>query len=202
MLNLSPLTQINKPLPKKAIYEKLQLNTSQQKSIDADISRMVLVNELSTRTTNIAEGTEIKSIFVLSVTLKQKHYSQQNIRMLFKLIPQKIVLVLNFEYQEQVTVFYRNKIIQTSWNPLNNKSLKLEGLNLDEVWKNIILQVGEISLKPEETLDEQIKINEFLKKIEKQIAVLEKKVFLEKQPKKKLALFNELQELKQKIRIK
>jgi len=202
MLNLSPLTQINKPLPKKAIYEKLQLNTSQQKSIDANISRMVLVNELSTRTTNITEGTEIKSIFVLSVILKQKHYNKQKIRMLFNLIPQKIVLVLNFENHEQVAVYYENTIIQTSWNTLNNKSLKLEGLNLDEVWKNIILQVGEISLEPGETLDEQIKINEFREKLEKQIVVLEKKVYLEKQPQKKLALFNEMQALKQKIRIK
>ena len=122
--------------------------------------------------------------------------------MLFKLIPQQLVLVFSFEEQERVAVYYGDKILQTQWKAANNKSLKLEGLNLDEVWEHIVIQVGEITLEPEKDLDEQIKINEFREKLEKKIALLEKKVYLEKQPKKKLALFNELQDLKQKIRMK
>ena len=198
MLNLPSSTQINKALPKKALYEKLQLNTSQRKSMDADISRLVLINEISTRTTNIAEGTEIKSIFVLAVTLKQKNYSLKSIRMLFKLIPQQLVLVFSFEEQERVAVYYGDKILQTQWKTTNNESLKLEGLNFDEVWTHIVMQIGKISLESGITLDEQIQITDLQKKLEKRIVVLEKKVYAEKQPKKKLTLFNELQTLKRK----
>jgi len=196
MLNLPSSTNINKLLPKKAIYEKLQVRTPQRKSMDTDINRLVLVNEISTRTTNIAVGKEIKSIFVLSVILKNKNYKEKNMLTLFKLIPQKLVLVLNFEETEKIMVYYANKILQTDWKPRNEATLRLQGLNLNEIWENIIIQIGGILLDQGNTLEEQINKNEHQQNIDKKIAALEKKVFAEKQPKKKLALFNELQALK------
>lgn len=202
MLHLPPSTRINKPLPKKAIYEKFKLNTSQQKSMDADISRMALVNEIANRTINIADGTDIKSIFVLSVKLKTDSYSEKNILMLFKLIPQKLVLVLNFENKERVVVYYQKRLFQTDWETINEARLYLQGLNLDEVWNRIIMQIGHISLEQENTLDEQIRINEYQQQLNRKIVLLEKRVYMEKQPKKKLALFNELQELKKQYNIK
>jgi len=122
--------------------------------------------------------------------------------MLFKLIPQQLVLVFSFEEQERVAVYYGDKILQTQWKAANNESLKLEGVNFDEVWKHIVIQVGEITLESGRTLDEQIEITDLQKKLEKRIVVLERKVYAEKQPKKKLALFNELQTLKRKNQIK
>lgn len=196
MLNLPSSTNINKPLPKKAIYEKLQVRMPQRKSMDADINRLVLVNEISTRTTNIAVGKEIKSIFVLSVMLKNENYKEKNMLTLFKLIPQKLVLVLNFEGNEKIMVYYANKILQTDWKPRNEATLRLQGLNLNEIWENIIIQIGGILLDQGNTLEEQINKNEHQQNIDKKIAALEKKVFAEKQPKKKLALFNELQAFK------
>lgn len=198
MLNLPLSTEIKKPLPKKAIYDQFQLNTSQRKSMDNDMSRLVLVNEISTRTINITEGTEIKSIFVLSVMLKTDSYNEKNILMLFKLIPQKLVLVLNFDGQQKVIVYYNKKMLQTDWRTINKGTLNLQGLNLDEVWEHIIMQIGDISLEQGKTLEEQIKENEYQQKLEKKIVALEKRVYAEKQPKKKLAIFNELQALKNK----
>lgn len=202
MLNLPSSTEIKKPLPKKVIYDKFQLNTSQRKNMDNDMSRLVLVNEISTRTINITEGTEIKSIFVLSVMLKTDSYNEKNILMLFKLIPQKLVLVLNYDEQEKVIVYYKKKMLQTDWRTINKGTLNLQGLNLDEVWEQIIIQIGDISLEQGKTLEEQIKENEYQQKLEKKIVALEKRVYSEKQPKKKLALFNELQELKKQYNIK
>ena len=40
MLGLPKSTEMNKQLPKKAIYAKFQMNTAAKDKVDADISRM------------------------------------------------------------------------------------------------------------------------------------------------------------------
>ena len=47
MLGLPKTTELNKQLPKNAIYAKFQMNTAEKAKIDADISRITIVNEVS-----------------------------------------------------------------------------------------------------------------------------------------------------------
>lgn len=47
MLGLPKTTEMSKQLPKKAIYTKFQMNTVAKEKIDADISRITIVNEIS-----------------------------------------------------------------------------------------------------------------------------------------------------------
>ena len=70
MLGLPKATELNKQLPKKAINAKFQMNTAAKDRIDADISRISIVGEISPRTVGIAAGESITSIFVLLVALK------------------------------------------------------------------------------------------------------------------------------------
>ena len=70
MLGLPKATELNKQLPKNAIYAKFQMNTAERAKIDADISRITIVNEVSPAKINIADGEQVKSFFVLLVALK------------------------------------------------------------------------------------------------------------------------------------
>ena len=56
MLGLPKSTEMNKQLPKKAIYAKFQMNTAAKDKVDADISRIVIVNEISPSRINIPAG--------------------------------------------------------------------------------------------------------------------------------------------------
>lgn len=47
MLGLPKATEMSKQLPKKAIYAKFQMNTAAKEKIDADISRITIVNEIA-----------------------------------------------------------------------------------------------------------------------------------------------------------
>ena len=47
MLNLPNATELHKPLPKSQIYKKFQLTNAQQTKFDADISRIIITNEIS-----------------------------------------------------------------------------------------------------------------------------------------------------------
>ena len=95
MYGLPLSTEVKKQLPKKAIYTKFALKPSQRESLDADISRMDIVAVVSpSRVPALGTGTEVKEFYVVVVQLKRKDYEAKNLSLLFRLIPQKMVLAL------------------------------------------------------------------------------------------------------------
>lgn len=193
MLGLPKATELNKQLPKNAIYAKFQMNTAERAKIDADISRITIVNEVSPAKINIADGEQVKSFFVLLVALKRKDFEDKTIITISKLIPQNMLLVLEYDGEAKLAT-YHTKLIQTDWKRKEDLSIELKGLNMDAVWENIIVQIGGITIEQGNTLDKQIAVNERRMKIQKEIDRLTKSAKIEKQPKKKF-------ELAQKIRV-
>ncbi len=195
MLGLPKATEMSKQLPKKAIYTKFQMNTSAKDKIDADISRITIVNEIAPNKVNIPAGDEVKSFFVLLVTLKRKDFDEKIIATLSKLIPQNILFVLEYNGKSKLAV-YRLKVMQTDWKPTEEQRVELQGLNLDKVWENIIKSL-ELGVWNEElSVDENIELHEKQAKLQKEIARLEKQARAEKQPKKKFELVQKIKELK------
>ena len=198
MLGLPKATEMSKQLPKKAIYAKFQMNTAAKEKIDADISRITIVNEIAPNTANIPAGDEVKNFFVLLVSLKRKEFDEKTIATLSKLIPQNILFVLEYGVESKLAV-YRKKIMQTDWKPTEEQRIELQGLNLDKVWENIVVAVGSVEIEQGNTLDEQIEVNEKRQKLEKEIAKLEKQAKAEKQPKKKFELVQRIKKLQKGI---
>ena len=195
MLGLPKATEMSKQLPKKAIYEKFQMNTAAKEKIDADISRITIVNEIAPNKVNIPAGEEVKSFFVLFVSLKRKEFDAKTIATLSKLIPQNILFILEYNGESKLAI-YHTKIMQTDWKPTQEQRIELKGLNLDKVWENIITSL-ELGVWNEElSLDENITLHEKQTKLKKEIARLEKKARAEKQPKKKFELVQKINSLK------
>ncbi len=187
MLGLPKSTEMSKQLPKNAVYAKFQMNTAAKDRINADISRITIVNEVTPEKVNIPAGNEVSSFFVLLVILKKKEFDEKTIVMLSKLIPQNILFVLEYGDKSKLTV-YRNRLMQTDWKETKEQCIEIKGLNLDKVWENIVVSVGNINIGKGKTLDEQIAIDESRQKIEKEIDRLEKLARAERQPKKKYEL--------------
>ena len=198
MIGLPKTTELNRQLPKNAIYAKFQMNTAEKERIDRDISRIYIVNEISAAKVNLKEGAEVKSFFVMSVLLKRKDFDEKNIITLSKLIPQNIVMVLEYEGEAKL-VTYRNKLLQTVWMPKEKLSIEMKGLDLDAAWENIIIQIGGLTIEQGRTLDEQISIDGQRAKLQKKIDRLEKLARTEKQPKKKFELAQQVSKLKKQM---
>lgn len=198
MLGLPKTTEMSKQLPKKAIYTKFQMNTAAKAKIDADISRITIVNEIAPNKVNIPAGEDVKSFFVLLVSLKKKEYDEKTIATLSKLIPQNILFVLEYENESRLAI-YHTKVMQTEWKPTENQRIELQGLNLDTVWENIIKSL-ELGVWNEElSLDENIALHEKQEKLKKQIAKLEKQARTKRQPKKKFELHQKITKLKKEL---
>lgn len=198
MLGLPPSTELNKPLPKTAVFAKFALTAKQREHFDADISRMTLVNAVSPHTVPaLAEGGEVKSFYVLSVQLKRKDYDAKNITMLARLIPQHLLFFLQCNDEMQLAVFHE-RLFVSAWSKSGSVAhLPLSGLNLDSIWGNIVMHVGDFAVAEGNTLKEQIRQNEAQAKLKKQIETLEKRCRAERQPRRKMELFEELKQLKQ-----
>ena len=197
MLNLPEVTELRKALPKAQIYRKFELTNAQQTKFDANISRIDIVNEVSSRTIPaIQEGQNVKSFYLLSVTLKTKNYEPKNIERIAKLIPQNLLFVLQFEEEIQLAVFCE-KLFTTEWMPETKASIELSGLNFDEVWENIIKKIEGGEWKKELSLKENIEIKEKQEKLQKEIDRLEKLARKEVQPKKKFELVKQKSKLEE-----
>ena len=199
MYGLPQTTDVRMQLPKKAIYAKFELKPAQRDGFDADVSRIDIVAVISPTTVPaFASGEIIKEFYVLDVQLKKKDYDEKNIAMLSKLIPQNILFSLQYEDEIQLAV-YHTKLIKSAWKSKADIEIRLSGLNLDTVWENIIKDIGEIHVREGKTLTEQIQEDERLRVLKRQIEELERKCRTEKQPRKRLELYNRMQELKKNI---
>lgn len=188
---------INKPLYKKAVFEKFNLKSAERDRFDADISKMAIVAYVSpSKIPALHEGQEVKEFYVLQIQLKHKDYDSKNILMLNKLIPQKMVFALEFDDNIQFCIFH-TRLQQSEWVNASDATIPIKGLSLDDVWKNIVAEIGGLSNDAEETLEQQIIEREERENLLKQIDALEKRCRLEKQTRKKYELHQQLLKLKE-----
>ena len=197
MLGLPKATELNKQLPKKAIYAKFSMNTAAKDKFDADISRITIVNEISPNTVKSLTATgDVPSFYVLSVSLKKKDYDERTIAQISKLINQNMLLVLEYQEECRLAIFH-TKLIQSEWQKTADCTVTLRGLDLSAVWQNIVTQVGGIQIEEGHSLEQQIAVDEQRARVQKEIDRLEKLARKETQPKKKFELVQRIQKLKE-----
>ena len=190
MFDLPKTSEIRKPLHKKLIYEKYaaELSGNKKDKFDADISRMIITNEISEASVNIKATEEISAIFVL-----------QNIIMISKLFGQKLLIVLHYENAYQLAI-YETRLLKSDWKNEEEISLRLNGLDLGSVWDNFVTQVSGINVQVGNTLVKQINVEAEKEKLRKQIADLELKARKEVQSKKKFEMVQRVNLYKERLK--
>lgn len=196
MLGLPQSTEVNRPLPKAQLYKKFELKQSQRDAFDADIARMEIVNFIAPQTLpGIAEGNEVKAVFVVDVELKRSDYDSKNILLISKLIPHRIIFALRHEDKVQLAV-YHTKLFTAPWQSIDTALLSISGLSLDSIWQNIVAYVGELEVAEDNSLTEQIRIDDARAKLIRQIETLERQMRSTAQPRRQRELYSEIKKLK------
>lgn len=196
MLGLPQSTEVKRPLPKAQLYKRFDWKPSQRECFDGDVSHLDFVNWIAPRTLPaIAEGVEVKEIFVIEVSLKSRDFDPKSIVLLAKSIPQRVIYLLRYE-DEAILAVYHAKLFTAQWQSLDSATVELSGLNLDAAWQSIVSSIGQFSVEQNYSLSEQIKADEERDKLLRQIVALERQMNATKQPRRKRELFLELQKLK------
>ena len=201
MFDLPKASEIRKPLHKKLIYERYatELSGNKRDKFDTDISRMIITNEISEASVNIKATEDIAAIFVIQIELKSREYDDKNIIMVSKLFGQKLLIVLHYENKYQFAI-YETRLLKSGWKNEEEISLKLNGLDLESVWNNFVIQVSGIDVQAGNTLTEQINVEAEKEKLRKQIADLELKARKEVQSKKKFDMVQRVNLYKERLR--
>lgn len=198
MFGLPGSTEIRKPVHKKLLYQRFpdELSGEKKEKFDADISRIIITNEISEASVNIKPTEKIKSIFVVQVELKTTDYNDRNITLISRLFGQNLLMILHFEDKYQIAI-YETRLLKSDWK--NEFNLSLKGLDLLAVWEGFVAEVSGITASEEKTLEEQISIETEKEKLKKMIADLENKARKEMQSKKKFEIFQKIKEYQKKL---
>lgn len=199
MFGLPKLTEINKPLPKKAIFDKFKPKPDDRRLFDEQINRLSIVAEISPQTVPIAASADVSSIYVILVSLKTPDCDKKNIVLLSKLIDQRMMFALQYEDTVRLALYRSERVLTSDSKPLTEWKLNLSGLDLGAIWENIIAQIAGINLAGGKDLDETLAANERRDKLTKQIVALEKIALNERQPRRKWEYAGEIKKLKQEL---
>lgn len=200
MLGLPSATEVKKIIPKRALYSKFQLNTAEQKELDVAIRQLTIVNEISLRTIPALQKKEgDKAIFVLAVQLKQEGCAEKILYKLSRLIDQRLLLALCYADKLQLALLFDNKILLNEFMPVAEQKVNLQGTSLNDIWEQFALQVANLTPSAGLTPASIIANAGRRAETEAQIAALTKKMFAEKQARKKLTLREAINKLKKEL---
>ncbi len=211
MLGFPQTTEFNKRIPKQKFYENIDISPALKRVFVEQIKLIHWRNKLAESTLNIAPGQAVTEIEVIEIKLTQPQLDEAVLRQIDKEIPYHILFVLSYGNKVQAWTGYKeaaesgkkafkvNKYYHTEWMLEDELILDIEGLNMDAVWDNFIIQVGGVELEQGNDLSKQIELDDRKVQLTKDIEKLEKQARSEKQPNKKFQLAQQVKALKKQL---
>ena len=194
MLELPKSTEVNRRIPKQKFYENLTISPTLKRVFVEHIKVIWWRNKIAAITTNLAAGETVTELEVFEVCLSAPHLDEAVLRQSDKEIPYHILFLLEHEGRYQAWTAYKEAAASginafkvgtyyhTDWLEESALPLKLDGLNIEQVYENFVRQIaGEALSGTSETLKESVERDERRKELQKQIAVLQVKVWRERQ---------------------
>lgn len=214
MLNLPSATAYGKRIPKTKFYENLAVSPELKHIFTEQIAQITWRNKLATGTLNVAPGEAVTELEVFEVKLNQPTLDTRVLQRIDQQIPYHILFLLTFEGKAQAWIGYKearqgssnafkvNAYYHTEWMAEDALPLCVEGLSLDAVYEGFVRQVAGVQLAEAgaaESLREAMEKADRRRKLEKQIAALEKKMLAEKQFNRRIELLSSCNDLKRKL---
>ena len=195
MINLPSNCEVNKFIPKKTFYEKVNISNSAKQDFIDKLEKIYWKYKLSEDTINITKTEEVEEIEIFELILKEKCDVKGLIKVITKEIPYIILFIIKYNNEFQYAIRVDDNILITSWN--EEKDFKFIGLNLKEVYNDIVRKI--INDDSTENITKALEITKQREELEKKINSLKSKINKEVQFKKKVELNQELRILKQKM---
>lgn len=202
MIDFPESTAVHRRIPKEAFYKHLPLTAALKAKFVSDVGRIVVENSLTKRNLNLAKDSEIKEIMLLSVTLKKQDFDGKIVEAIARQNPHKLIFLLEYEGEGQLAV-YHSKLYRTEWIKKDDLNLTLSGNTLVEIWDDLVRQIAisseTVLQRQDQTIDEQLKEQGEIDRLNKLIKKTERAAWNEQQPKKRFELYTKLQEYKKQL---
>lgn len=193
MLELPNSCVVDKFIPKKTFYEKVNISgTLKQEFIDK-LEKITWKYKIAEDTINISKTEDVEEIEVFELILKEKYDAKNLIKAITKEIPYQILFILRYNNEFRYALKVKDDIILKQWN----KDIKIDliGYNLKTVYEDFIKQVAELE-EDEKSVEIQLEKKKKIEEIDQKIEKLYTRIKKEGQFNRKLELNRELLKLK------
>jgi hypothetical protein len=207
MFKFSSKTQVDRVLKVKELYKIMKAD----KDVKVDgryIEKLTLDQVISTDTINMKSHEECREIYIFDIELTEKEVPTKFIKRLDEVTKLHTYFILRYGELVKELCIYRQvededitfgKIFESEWQKEDLKELPYCS-SIKDIYKNLVF--GLIKAKPneDEELDVFIERCTQIEKLKRNIANFEKKVYQEKQPRKKFDIGRDIRNLQLKLK--
>lgn len=196
MIELPKECYVNKFIPKKTFYEKVQISTKIKQEFTDKVDKIIWKYKISEDNLNIKKTETVEEIEIFQIYLRETY----NCKNIIKVIQKNILYPILFEIISGENVRYSIEYGKDLWTSEWNDEIlfQIQGINLKIVYENLVrklIKKEERSISLEEEINKIKKIN----LLEKEISKLKSKIKKEKQFNRKVEYNEQLIELKHKL---
>ena len=183
-------------MAKEKLYANAAMTTQVRDRIKDRVESIIWRNKLAESTMGVAAGETVKEIQVFEIALRQRELDKRVLTAIAKAIPYKLVFILSFGGEAQLWLEAAGTFYNMDWFSRTELKLQFAGLNLDDMYDNLVRQIAGGRLDGVRDITEAVELDKRRQKLERDIAVLEKKILCEKQFNRQVGLNGELKRLR------
>ena len=211
MLGLPKATEFNRRIPKAKFYENINITSSLKRLFVDQVKNVYWRNKIASTTTNLIEGKYVTEIEVFEINLNSLQVDIDLLKSIDNVIPYHILYILEYNGKYQAWIGYKestniekkiskvDRYYHTNWLEETELIVKVEGLNLDDVYENLVRQIAGDKLQSDnstKTLKQSVERDKEIETLQKQIGILQNKIRKEKQLNKQIEMNTELKKLR------
>ena len=110
MIELPKACVVDKFIPKKTFYEKVNISNSIKEEFTEKLSKIYWRYKISEDTINISKTEDVEEIEIFELELKEKYNCKNIIRIITKNIPYPILFYIKYESNFQYAIKYNDEI--------------------------------------------------------------------------------------------
>lgn len=173
MIKLPKKCVVDKFIPKKIFYEKVNLSSSLKQEFVDKVDKIYWKYKISEDTLNISKTKNVEEIEIFEITLKEKVDCKSIIKVITKNIPYIILFEICCNDEVQYAIKHNDDIYFTNWN--EKIDFNFDGIDLNIVYENIIRSVANIS-EQNNNINEELEKSKRISEIQKEMEKLERKM--------------------------
>lgn len=216
MLSLPKVTEFNRRIPKTKFYENINITPSLKRLFVDQVKNIYWRNKIAVTTTNLTEGKYVTEIEVFEINLNSSQVDIDLLKSIDSVIPYHILYILEYNGNYQAWIGYKettntekkifkvDRYYHTDWIKESEFVVKLDGLNLDDVYENLVRQIAGDKLQSDnstESLKQSVERDKEIETLQNQINILQGKIRKEKQLNKQMEMNTELKKLRKALEI-
>lgn len=196
MIELPLSCVVDKFIPKKTFYEKVNISNSIKEEFTDKLSKIYWRYKISEDTMNISKTEDVEEIEIFELELKEKYNCKNIIKTITKNIPYQILFYIKYENEFQYAIKYNNEIFFSKWN--DDISFNFSAINFRILYDNIVKKITDISEKVED-LEYEIKKQDKINRLTIEMERLQTKMKNEKQFNIKVQYNEQISKIKKEI---